>query len=153
VAACIRDPIAAVGGMNHFMLPESETGRWGGASANMRYGNFAMETLINDIMRHGGHRDRLEVKIFGGARMIAGGAAIGYQNADFAEAYLKAERMKVAAHHLRGHHARRVEYEPLGGKVRLLEMELDQAHIVDAERKFFDVIRAPQDSGSVELFG
>ncbi len=109
VAACIRDPFIGIGGMNHFMLPESQTGHWGGSSANMRFGNFAMETLINDIMRHGGHRNRLETKIFGGARMMAGGASIGFQNAEFVEAYLKAERMSVAAHHLRGHYARRVD--------------------------------------------
>ena len=152
VAACIRDPIARVGGMNHFMLPESRTGHWNGASANMRYGNFAMEELVNDILRQGGRRSRLEVKVFGGARMIAHGAAIGPQNADFVEAYLKAESMPIAAHHLRGQHARRVEYEPLGGRVRLLEMSLDRAHITESERQFFDAIRAPKDVGSIELF-
>jgi chemotaxis protein CheD len=152
VAACIRDPVARVGGMNHFMLPESKTGRWGGASANMRYGNFAMEELINDMLRHGGQRERLEVKVFGGARMMANGAAIGHQNADFVEAYLKAEHMPIAAHHLRGQHARRVEYEPLGGRVRLLELRLEQAHVIEREYAFLDKIRRPQSSGSVELF-
>ena len=152
VAACIRDPVAAVGGMNHFMLPESSSGRWGGVSANMRYGNFAMEQLVNDILRHGGQRGRLEVKVFGGARMIANGGAVGPQNADFVEAYLKAEHMKIAAHHLRGMHARRIEYDPLDGRVRLLELSMEHAHVSDAERKFLDVIRAPRETSSVELF-
>ena len=62
VAACIRDPLAGVGGMNHFMLPESDTGVWGGISANMRYGNHAMEELINDIMRQGGQRNGSKLK-------------------------------------------------------------------------------------------
>ena len=152
VAACVRDPLVGVGGMNHFMLPESETGNWGGTSANMRYGNFAMEKLINDIMGCGGQRKRMEVKVFGGARMIAHGAAIGFQNAEFVEAYLKAEHMTVAAQHLRGHRARRVEYEPSNGRVRLLEMGLDHTPVADAELRFFDTIRKPHDSGSVELF-
>lgn len=152
VSACIRDPVAGVGGMNHFMLPESENGRWGGASANMRYGNFAMEQLINDMLRHGGRRSRLEIKVFGGAQMITAGGTIGHQNADFVEAYLKAERMPITAHHLRGKHARRVEYEPLGGKVRLLEMSLEKAHITEREKQFFETIRAPQDESSIELF-
>jgi chemotaxis protein CheD len=152
VAACVRDPIAGVGGMNHFMLPESKTGRWGAASANMRYGNFAMETLINDIMRQGGSRSRLEIKVFGGARMMAHGAMIGHQNADFVEAYLKAENMHISARHLRGHHARRIEYHLVDGRVRLLEMRLDHAHVEQTERKFFDTIRTPHDDGSIELF-
>jgi len=152
VAACIRDPVAGVGGMNHFMLPESQTGRWGGASANMRYGNLAMEQLVNDMLRHGGNRSRLEVKVFGGAKMMANGAAIGHQNADFVEAYLKAERMPIAAQHLRGRHARRVEYEPLSGRVRLLEMRLEQAHVSDREQEFFEKIRAPAGGGSIDLF-
>jgi len=152
VAACIRDPVAGVGGMNHFMLPESQTGRWGGASANMRYGNLAMEQLINDMLRHGGKRSRLEVKVFGGAKMMANGTAIGHQNADFVEAYLKAERMPIAAQHLRGRHARRVEYEPLSGRVRLLEMRLEQAHVSDREQEFFEKIRAPAGGGSIDLF-
>jgi len=152
VAACIRDPLAGVGGMNHFMLPESTTGRWGGVSANMRYGNFAMEELINDILRRGGQRGRLEIKVFGGARMIVNGGAVGPQNADFVEAYVKAEKMQIAAHHLRGNHARRIEYDPMDGRVRLLELSLEKAHVIDTERQFLDVIRAPQGSGSVELF-
>jgi chemotaxis protein CheD len=152
VAACVRDPVAGVGGMNHFMLPESETGQWGGASANMRYGNFAMEQLINDIMSRGGMRSRLEIKVFGGARMIANGAAIGHQNADFVEAYLRAEGMPISAQHLRGNSARRIEYVPGDGQVRMLEMSLDRGDVGQTERSFFNRLRAPQDAGSIELF-
>ena len=81
VAACIRDPLAGVGGMNHFMLPESPDGRWGRAAYSLRYGNFAMEQLINGILRQGGRRERLEVKIFGGARIGPDTSAIGERNA------------------------------------------------------------------------
>lgn len=152
VAACIRDPAARVGGMNHFMLPESETGQWGDASANMRYGNFAMEVLINDILCQGGRRNRLEIKLFGGACLIANGPLIGHQNADFVETYLRAESMPIAAHHLRGTHARRIEYQPGTGRARMLEMKLENAPLAQSERSFFNSIRAKSDSGSVELF-
>jgi chemotaxis protein CheD len=152
VAACIRDPVAGVGGMNHFMLPESDTGTWGGASANMRYGNYAMEALINDILLQGGQRRRLEIKVFGGARMIASGAAIGHQNAAFVESYLNAEGMAIAAQHLRGMHARRVEYQPANGCVQMLEMPTDRTRVAKVEQAFSETIRAHQDSGSVELF-
>ncbi len=152
VAACIRDPVAGIGGMNHFMLPESTTGRWGEASASMRYGNFAMERLINDVLRGGGQRDRLEVKLFGGAAMIANGATIGYQNADFAEQYLKAEGMPVAAKHLRGCLARRIDYAPLSGEVMMLEIEFDSTPILLAESRFFQAIQNLPHGGSIELF-
>jgi chemotaxis protein CheD len=152
VAACIRDPMAGVGGMNHFMLPESETGSWGGISANMRYGNFAMEALINDILRAGGNRRRLEIKVFGGARMITTGGAIGHQNADFVEEYLRAEDMPIAASHLRGEHARRIEYNPQDGTVRMLELALERSIIACRESNFLSAIRKPAQGGSIELF-
>ncbi|MEJ0049061.1 MAG: chemotaxis protein CheD [Rhodospirillales bacterium] len=152
VAACIRDPVAGIGGMNHFMLPESATGVWGQASATMRYGNFAMERLINDILRGGGQRNRLEVKVFGGAAMIANGAMVGHQNAAFVESYLKAENMPIAAHHLRGESARRIDYEPRAGKVMMLEMSYDAAPIARAETKFLRNMQPEPECGSVELF-
>jgi chemotaxis protein CheD len=151
IAACIRDPRAGVGGMNHFMLPESATGNWGPVSASLRFGNFAMERLINDILRRGGQRARLEVKIFGGAAMLATGAAIGDQNADFVEAYLKLENMPIAARHLRGMRARKLRYSPLTGKVMMLELAEAEA-VADTERCFLGrAARAPE-AGSVELF-
>jgi chemotaxis protein CheD len=152
VAACIRDPLAGVGGMNHFMLPESATGAWGDASANMRYGNFAMERLINDILSCGGHRARLEVKIFGGAAMVANGAGVGHRNAEFVEAYLAAEGMAVAARHLRGAHARRIEYVPHSGRVRMLEIQDDTSPVSRIENVFRRTIQFAPDSGTMELF-
>ena len=152
IAACIRDPLAKVGGMNHFMLPASESGAWGQVSATLRYGNFAMERLINDILCRGGQRNRLEIKVFGGAAMLATGAAIGGQNADFVEHYLKEENMPIAARHLRGLHARRVEYAPMTGKVMMLELISDQAMVARAESRFRGAIQSEPDSGSVELF-
>jgi chemotaxis protein CheD len=151
VAACIRDPALGIAGMNHFMLPESVTGVWAGANAAMRYGNFAMEQLINDILRVGGMRSRLEVKLFGGASMITNGGLIGSQNADFVEAYLKAENMAIAASHLRGHHARRVEYAALSGRVMMLELR-NEAPVGRAETKFLRKIRQEPEAGSIELF-
>ncbi len=74
VSACIRNPRTGMGGMNHFMLPESATGQWGEElSAAMRYGNFAMEALINAILKSGCARAELEIKLFGGANFSVGG--------------------------------------------------------------------------------
>lgn len=152
IAACIRDPIAQVGGMNHFMLPESDNGTWGAASASLRYGNFAMERLINDILCRGGHRSRLEIKVFGGARIIGNTALIGQQNADFVEAYLKDEGLPIAAAHLRGSHARRVHYFPLTGQVRMLEMPRIETGLANLEQGYGVSLRSEAVAGSIELF-
>jgi chemotaxis protein CheD len=152
VAACIRDPMAQVGGMNHFMLPESDHGNWGAASASLRYGNFAMERLINDILCRGGHRSRLEIKVFGGARMIGSGAQIGPQNADFVESYLRDEGLPIAAAHLRGDHARRVHYFPLTGQVRMLEMPRVESGLAAIEMGYGASLRREAPAGSIELF-
>ena len=112
VTACIRDPLAGVGGMNHFMLPESAGSGWDTASASMRYGNVVMERLINDILKRGGARERLEIKVFGGGNVMNGTTNIGHRNAEFVEEYLAAEGLPIAAHHLRGNLPRRVHYFP-----------------------------------------
>ena len=153
VSACIRDPVAGVGGMNHFMLPESPDGGWGRASASLRYGNFAMEALINDILSHGGRRDRLEVKVFGGGNVLAAGTKIGDRNAEFVEAYLAAEGLRIVASHLRGVHARRVHYFPLSGKVLLRELkQTEEKAIAGKESRYRSTLAAEPVAGSVELF-
>ena len=82
VAMCLRDPLAGVGGMNHFLLPE---GAGAGTDAGRRYGAYAMELLINDLLKAGGRRERLEAKLFGGGRMFDSLRDVGRANADFAE--------------------------------------------------------------------
>lgn len=152
VAACIRDPVAGVGGMNHFMLPASADGVWGSASASMRYGNFAMERLINDILTRGGRRHCLEIKLFGGAGMIRGVASIGPKNAEFAVTYLRDEGLPLAAKHLGGEHARRINYFPLSGRVLMLEMPRDDIDIATTEAGYQASLSSEPIDGSVELF-
>jgi len=153
VAACIRDPMIGIGGMNHFMLPESDDGQWGRASARLRYGNFAMEQLINDILKQDGRRERLEVKVFGGANVLANGGCIGHQNAEFVEAYLKTERLPITAAHLFGVYPRRVHYFPVTGKVKMLELRrrTDLADL-ETEAWYQRSLRTTEAAGSVELF-
>ena len=105
VSACIRDRVFGIGGMNHFMLPDS-----GGASADAghghpmdeaaRYGAYAMEMLINEILKNGGCRQNLEVKITGGGRMLANMSDIGRRNIDFVRKFLATESLEVAAEDL-----------------------------------------------------
>ena len=153
VTACIRDPLIGVGGMNHFMLPESGGSGWDSASASMRYGNVAMERLINDILKRGGARERLEIKVFGGGNVMNGTTNIGHRNAEFVEQYLAAEGLPIAAHHLRGNLPRRVHYFPATGKVMLLELQRSERdEVVRSEDTYKHKIEVEPDAGSVELF-
>jgi chemotaxis protein CheD len=153
VSACIRDPLAKVGGMNHFMLPEAAGSGWDTASDSMRYGNVAMERLINDILVRGGMRQRLEIKVFGGGNVMKSTANIGHRNADFVEEYLAAESLPIAAHHLRGHLPRRVHYFPITGRVMLLELaRTEQEAVVRIERDYKSKIQVEPVAGSAELF-
>lgn len=154
VTACIRDPLAGVGGMNHFMLPEAVGGGWDTASSSMRYGNVAMERLINDILIGGGSRQRLEIKVFGGGNVMKGATSnIGHRNADFVETYLLAENLPITAHHLRGNLPRRVHYFPSTGRVMLLELQrTEQEAVVRSEGLYKSKIQVEPISGSAELF-
>lgn len=115
VALCLRDPVAGVGGMNHFLLPE---GAGTGAGASRRYGAYLMEMLINDVLKAGGRRDRLEAKLFGGGRMFDALTDVGAANADFAERFLADEGIPVLGGSLRGAGGRRLHYWPVSGRAR-----------------------------------
>ncbi|ESQ92809.1 hypothetical protein [Asticcacaulis benevestitus] len=153
VAACIRNPLTGFGGMNHFMLPESVDGEWGGVSSQMRYGNHAMENLINEILKTGCRRDDLEIKLFGGANMYTGGSAVGTQNARFAETYLKNEGLKLEVSDLGGGHGRRIHYWPSTGKVkRLLLNQSQETSVTRSEFSYRSQLVAQAVEGDIEMF-
>ena len=142
VAACIRDPVAGIGGMNHFLLPGAEAGS---AFDNERYGVHAMELLLNALLAQGAARRRLEAKVFGGAKTIAGRAEIGSMNADFAVSFLQREQISVVGECLRGAMGRRVQYWPVSGRAR--RSFLDHTQEVLAPSPVM-----PASHGSLELF-
>ena len=144
VAACVRDPVAGVGGMNHFLLPGEEGGE------GLRYGVQSMELLVNALLRRGARRDRLEVKLFGGARLIDGLTDVGSQNAAFAERFVKDEGLHAAGGSLRGRQARRIQFWPVSGRARQILLEAADAKLVAAERR--RPIAPPEPSGALELF-
>lgn len=122
VAACIRDPHTGFGGMNHFMLPSSEAeSTWNGPSQSLRYGNHAMEALINEIIRSGCPREELEIKVFGGGNVMTSSNAVGSNNAKFVLKYLKNEGLTVAGKDLGGNYPRRIHYFPA--------TEIGRAHV------------------------
>ena len=146
VSACIRDPLMKVGGMNHFLLPDADrSGR-----DSQRYGAHAMELLINEILKRGGVRQRLEAKIFGGASVIASGTEIGSRNAIFAKQYLKDEGIHLVGGDVGGTQARRIQYWPVSGRVRRLAISTDVRPIIEHEIKSARVV--VEEADDVELF-
>jgi chemotaxis protein CheD len=143
VAACIHDPVAKVGGLNHFLLPGENSGD------GLRYGAYAMELLVNGLLQRGARRDRLEAKLFGGARVTEGLTDIGEQNAVFAETFLEREGITLTSKSLRGVQARRIQYWPVFGRARqLLVPPADTSAFRQEKAK-----PAPQtNAGEVELF-
>lgn len=149
VAACACDPKAGVGGMNHFLLPgENETA--GGPQA-LRYGVQSMELLLNALYRMGARRERLEVKLFGGARVIDGLSDVGQQNAAFAERFLAAEGISLMGGSLRGDKARRIQFWPVSGRVRQMALVDPGRQVFEAERAKPAIAPAAND-GELELF-
>lgn len=153
VAACIRDPIAGVGGMNHFLLPGNKHGI-AAEDASTRYGSFAMEKLINEILKKGGLRNRLEIKLFGGGNVIESSAKIGDSNAQFVRDYLRDEGLTYVAEDLGGTYPRRVHYFPDTGKVMVRKLYRKEDYAVIEEEKRYEktLVQKPVE-GDIELFG
>jgi chemotaxis protein CheD len=142
VAACIRDPVARIGGMNHFLLPESSEGL-----VSLRYGAFAMELLINGLLGKGARRDRLEAKLFGGGRLSDGLTDVGEKNATFARDFLTRERIHFAGGSLGGPLARRIQFWPVSGRARQQTLARGDVLLFQPQAP-----RRAASDGAVELF-
>jgi chemotaxis protein CheD len=158
VSACIWEPRLKIGGMNHFMLPESTTGDRAPVDKSMRYGNHAMEELINDLLRRGARRESLEIKVFGGGNVVSSmntGATvpIGDRNAEFVRRYLGEEGLAVAAEDLGGLHPRRIHFFPRIGKVIRLFLKKDvERAVLSRELSYRSKLKDVPVEGDVELF-
>jgi len=154
VSACIRDRVKGLGGMNHFMLPDG--GDPGNpVSASMRYGSFAMEVLINDLLKAGARRENLEAKVFGGGAVLRGFSAmnVGERNAAFVIQFLKTERIPVLAEDLNDIYPRKVYFFPRTGKV--LVKKLMQTHndtLAKRELAYASRLKVTPVAGEVDLF-
>ncbi len=140
VAACLYDPLRGVGGMNHFLLAD------GDGEEAMRYGAYAMEVLINDLLKMGASRERLQAKLFGGARIMDRLNDIGAENVIFARRFLSTEGIPLVGESLGGRRARRVEFWPVGGRAR--QREVDQF----AETRAARPVQHPVVVDEIELF-
>jgi len=153
VAACIRDTESGIGGMNHFMLPDDGGRETIGSSA--RYGTYAMEVLINHLLKLGAKRQRLEAKVFGGGAVLASlsSSNVGARNAEFVLNYLKTEKIPVVAKDLLDSYPRKVYYFPASGRV--LVKKLHRVHnetLFSRETDYKARLSDTPMSGDVELF-
>ncbi|HEX8979625.1 MAG TPA: chemoreceptor glutamine deamidase CheD [Parasulfuritortus sp.] len=153
ISVCIRDPERGIGGMNHFMLPEGDPRN--PLSNSARYGGYAMEMLINQLIKMGAARQRLEAKVFGGGAVIRGFSLhnIGERNSEFVLEYLERERICLAAQDLLDIYPRKIYYFPANGRV--LVKKLKEAHnntIVQREEEYGSRLMTSDMAGDIELF-
>jgi chemotaxis protein CheD len=158
VSACIRDKRLGFGGMNHFMLPlDASDGKsaWSTvASASTRYGNVAMERLVNDIFKLGGRREDLEVKLIGGGRVLAAMTTdIGARNIEFVRCYVREEGFTVLGEDLGDVYPRKVQYFPESGRIRVKRIVSDRNEVLLAsEQSYRQNVDRESAGGSVDLF-
>jgi chemotaxis protein CheD len=148
IAACLWDRHAKVGGMNHFMLPD-------GAGDCGRYGSYAMELLINEMMKRGATRQTMEAKIFGGGAVISGmnSLNVGERNTQFVTDYLKTERIPIVSKDVLDVYPRKVCFLPASGKAMVKRLAAANPDMLAAQERAAAQKAVPQSGGgSIDLF-
>ncbi len=158
VSACIRDKVFGIGGMNHFMLPMAKNqlnqdpgSKW--VSEATRYGNFAMEALINEVLKHGGLRKNIEIKLFGGGKVLESMTNIGDMNIKFVREYIVTEGFALQAEDLGDIYPRKVQYYPLSGRVRMKKLRtMHNRTIAERETEYMGSLESKPTAGEIDLF-
>jgi chemotaxis protein CheD len=151
IAACLWDRDRKIGGMNHFMLPDG-----GGSNDSGRYGSFAMELLINEMIKRGATRSTMEAKVFGGGAVVSGMNTInvGERNTSFVIDYLRTERITVVSKDVLDIYPRKVCFLPHSGKamVKKLASANTEALVAQERAAASKAVPAASSGGSVDLF-
>jgi chemotaxis protein CheD len=154
VSTCLWDPAERIGGMNHFMLPGDTASPGSPWAASARFGVYAMEVLINDMLRLGADRRRMVAKVFGGAQLLAGfdRLDVGAKNSEFVVEFLRVEGIRVIARDLLDVCPRKVHFFLDSGKVQVKRLSLTPSDPVQRrEREYFRRL-AGKSGGDVEIF-
>ncbi len=155
VSACIRNPRLRIGGMNHFMLPRPSghgNDTWDSVAGRAtRYGTASMEQLINRVLSAGGSRAELEVKIFGGGKVLTSLSDVGNHNVTFVREFLKQEGLRVTSEDVGDTHPRHVQYFPLSGRVRVRHLNSRQ-DVVKHEQQYLSGLEKAPVAGEIDLF-
>lgn len=155
IAACVHDRTQGIGGMNHFMLPADGHDSGDVVSRSMRYGTYAMEIMVNELLKMGAKRNYLEAKVFGGANILRGFSMsnIGQLNADFVVNYLGIEKIKLVAQDLLDDYPRKVYYFPKSGRVLVKQLRIAHNNtVVEREQAYRNRIKRSRLHGEIELF-
>jgi len=153
ISVCVYDPVNSIGGMNHFMLPSGNSDN-DIMSQSFRYGDVAMEKLVNVILRHGGNKAELIFKAFGGGQIIKNMTSIGQRNISFLHKFMTMEGYKLSASDLGGPHPRKVVFNPLDGKVKLKRLQhMHNDTILQRENRYETEISSQEEvTGEIDLF-
>lgn len=143
IGTCFYDPALRIGGMNHFLLPGHDPG----ATTEVKYGAHAMEQLVNALLRAGVNRDRLEVSLFGGAKVIKSGGNIGANNAQFARDFVRQEGFRLKTVEVGGLYGRRLSFEPATGVAKADILRSDAPLPKETHTPL-----PPRSTGTIELF-
>jgi chemotaxis protein CheD len=154
VSTCLWDPLTQIGGMNHFMLPGDTAAPDSPWAASARFGVYAMEVLINDMLRLGADRRRMVAKVFGGAQLLAGfdRLDVGAKNSEFVLEFLKVEGIRVLAQDLLDVCPRKVHFCIDNGKVQVKRLSLTPGDSVQKREREYLHRLAGKASGEVEIF-
>jgi len=153
VSACIRDRVTGIGGMNHFMLPDDKNDSPVAAAA--RYGSYAMETMINQLLKAGAQRCNLDAKLFGGGNVLRGFTVtnVGERNVDFAQQYLEKEKIRVVAESLLDIYPRKIYFFPISGRVMMKKLRYpNNDTIIEREAEYSARLKHADIQGDVEIF-
>lgn len=155
VAVCLRDRSNGIGGMNHFMLPGNTEEGSNPLSSSARYGVYAIEILINHLLKLGAQRRLFEAKVFGGASVLRGFGSnnVGKRNAEFVLDYLHTEGIQVVAQDLMETYPRKVYFFPKTGRVMLKKLKsLHNTTLLDREMEYSLRIKRTPVAGEINLF-
>jgi len=158
ISVCAYDRVAGVGGMNHFMLPlytDRHKEAWGDTviSAETRYGNFAMEHMINDIIKHGGVKSRLEIKVVGGGRVMEKMTDIGLRNISFIYSYIADEHLQLVSEDVGDKYPRKVLFHVKSGKVKVRKLKkVNNTTLIQRDQEYVKQLNSGELDGSVDLF-
>ncbi|MCG7542329.1 chemoreceptor glutamine deamidase CheD [Pseudoalteromonas sp. OF7H-1] len=154
IAACVYDDKLGIGGMNHFMLPGAKALREVHADdLNCRYGNWAMEYLINEVLKNGASRSNLKIKLFGGGKIISAMTDIGEGNIRFAQAYVEEESLNLISQDVGGPWPRKVIFHPQSGKAQVKKLRTMHNNTIEQrEVRYLHDIEAQDNKTDIELF-
>lgn len=154
VSTCFWDPVKRIGGMNHFMLPGEPSATSSPWAVSARFGVYAMEVLLNEMLHRGADRKRLVAKAFGGARMLQGFETldVGAKNSEFVLSFLREEGIQLVAQDLLGATPRKLHFFPATGKVQMKKLHLQGSDAVQRQEREYLKRLARSAGGEIEIF-